>query len=150
MAFDLKDIDLKADSERGSWMRLKDPRTGKPLGDDNAPPGLHILGPHAGAVQQASEQVQKDREEREAARTTYKADGTLDKRGTSTREELLEDDVKVYVAATTDWRNLAWNGTDKFSPETVGDMYRNREWAGKQVRMWMLSHENFMSGRDKD
>lgn len=164
MAFDLSSIDIVADSERGSWLHLKDPRTGKPIMERKETPAedggdpvvtmlpvrIHVLGPHAKAVQAATEQISKDRQKREAERTVTSADGKVVTKGESTKEELAEDNAKLYAAATIGWENLAFEDCDKFSADLVKRMYIAREWAGTQVYWWMLNHANFIDGQEND
>lgn len=150
MTFDLASIDLKADSERGSWLHLKDPRTGAPIYADKErtkPCRLHVLGPESDAVKSVSETVEKEREKREASRNVYDAQGKLLTRGESTKEELTDDDVAVYVAATIGWENLSFNGSEKFTKETVAALFTERKWAGRQVFHWMTNYANFIQGQ---
>lgn len=151
MSFDLADIDIKADSEAGSWLHLKDPRQASPLYADKErtkPCRLHLLGPESDAVKSVSEEVNKERQKREAERNVYDGAGKLTKRGESTPEELLADDVKVYVAATIGWENLAFNGSEKFSKATIKAMYEQRAWAGRQAFNWMTNYANFIQGQE--
>ena len=149
-AFDISSIDIVADSERGAWLHLKDPRSAAPLyaGKDK-PCRLHILGPQSKIVQDVTDSVGKERQRREAERNECDYTGKVIKRGESTNEELRDDDIKVYVAAITTWENLAFEGDEKFSAEVIESMIRARPWVGRQVYMFMLDHANFIEGREK-
>lgn len=150
-AFDLKDIDLQADSERGAWLHVKDPRNQSPVyadGDESKPVRLHLRGPHAQAVQDATTEVQKAREKREADRTTFDKNGRVAEKGESTKEELEADDAKIYAAATIGWENMAYDGSEELDSELAERMYSERAWLGRQVYFFLLEHENFMTGRD--
>lgn len=148
-AFDISSIDLKADSERGSWLHLKDPRTGKPINTkDGDPVRLRVLGPQADAVTQATEAANKERQEREAKRAEFDSAGKLVKAGTSTKEELVADDVRIYTAATVGWENMAFNGVETFSKDIIASLYAERDWARAQVFRWMLDYANFMPGQE--
>lgn len=149
-SFDLSSIDLVADSDRGAWLHLKDPRTGLPIyAEKDKPCRLHLLGPQSKVVQDVTELVGKERQRREAERNECDYTGKVIKRGESTQEELRDDDIRVYTAATTGWENLAFEGDEKFSAKLVAKMYAARPWSGRQVYMFMLDHANFIEGREK-
>ncbi len=147
MTFDLATIDLKADSEAGAWIHLRDPRTGLYIYADKEktkPCRIHSKGPHSDAVRAVTEAVSKRREKREAERAELDARGNVTKRGESTKEELVADDVEIYSAAADGWENLAFQGDEKFSKETAAKLFAALDWARTQFLQHLVSTANFI------
>lgn len=148
-AFDLATIDLKADSEAGAWIHLRDPRTGLHIYADKEktlPCRIHAKGPHAEDVRAVTEKVTKQREKREAERNEYDAKGSVVKRGESTKEELVSDDVEIYSTAADDWENLSFNGEEEFSKATVAKLFTAHDWARAQFFSHLVNTANFIQG----
>ena len=161
MAFDLTEIDLKADAERGSWMQLRDPRSNQPLFADRTEKkpkedcSLHLLGVEADVVRAALEKIEKRRQKRERERYDALIEGGDSKKealegSKSTKEELLQDDAELIAAATTGWRHIAWKGEEEFSEKVIIDFYLNRDWALRQAQFYIANHANFMKGQGND
>lgn len=139
MSFDIADIDVVADSERGAFLHLRDPRTGAAIDVAEGPVGFDVLGPFAEVVQAKAAEITKRREAREAQREDKK----------STDAELRADDIEMWCAAITGWRNMAWMGSEEFTTARLASMLEKRNWIGPQVQRFMRNIENFMQGRDK-
>lgn len=150
MSFDLADIDLQADSEAGSWLHLKDPRTGRHIvTEDDKPVRLRILGPHSDSVKKSADKVSKAKMKREAERTVKNDKGGVITVGESTADELKQDDIEVYLAAIVGWENMSFNGDEKFSKKVIEKMLNDRDWLRPQIFAWVFNQENFIQGRDK-
>ena len=147
MPFDLSSIDIKGDSEAGGFLHLKDPRSGELIYSDGEPVGLYVKGPFSQAYLDANEIVEKRAEAIRAERTTYKADGSIDKRGTLTTEENKRDNLDMFCAIVTGWKNLAWKGQTEFSTEALREMISEREWIDPQINLFIRNLTNFIPGR---
>lgn len=146
-AFDLATIDLKADSEAGAWIHLRDPRTGLPIYADKEktlPCRIHSKGPHAEDVRKVTEMVTKRREKRETERNEYDSKGAISKRGESTKDELVADDVEIYSTAADAWENLSFNGDENFSKETVAKLFTSLDWSRAQFFSHLVNTANFI------
>src|SRR5690606_17817478 len=92
--------------------------------DDSKPARLKILGSESNTSKQALDDVMRKRAEREAR------EGRA-----STVEERDQDDADYLAEIITDWENLAWNGVEKFSKETVRDLCLNRAFVRNQAKV---------------
>jgi len=146
--FDLGKIDPVADSEAGAWVHFVDIRNGKPIyadGDVTKPVRVRQLGPLSKTAQDASLEVQKAQELREAERDVYEGDKLITK-GESTAKEISADNAKMLAAVATGWENCAYNGKEKFSTALIEKFYAEVDWARNQSLAKFSNLENFIQG----
>ena len=104
---DFAKLDLRAASERGSWVHLY--YNGEAIGGEEAPARIKVRGMGAKGVMEAFrrvERVQALRGDRLARASEKAADGVLAK----FQEELEEAMGALIVSAVADWENIEWNG----------------------------------------
>lgn len=103
---DFANLDLRAASERGSWVELH--LNGEPI-DTEKPPRIRIKGMGAKSVTSAFkkvERVQTLRAERMARTADKDADVVLAK----FQDELEAAMAALIVASVVEWENIEWNG----------------------------------------
>jgi len=104
---DFAKLDLRAASERGSWVHLH--YRGEPIGGDEKPSRIKVRGMGARAVMEAFRRVERVtalRAERMARTSDRDADGVLMK----FQSDLEDAMVELVVAAVSDWENIEWEG----------------------------------------
>lgn len=104
---DFANLDLRAASERGSWVHLH--YRGEPIGGDDKPSRVRVRGMGAKGVMDAFrkvERVQALRADRMARTSERDAEGVVAKFQTD-----LEDAMgALVVAAVAEWENIEWEG----------------------------------------
>jgi hypothetical protein len=104
---DFATLDLKAASERGSWVHLH--YRGEPLGGEDKPSRLKVRGMGASAVMDAYRKVERVtalRAERMARTADKDADAVLAK----SQGDLEAAMAELIVAAVAEWENIEWEG----------------------------------------
>lgn len=104
---DFAKLDLRAASERGSWVHLH--LRGEPLGDEGKPARIRIRGMGSRGVMDAFrrvERVQALRAERMARTPDKDADRVLAKH----QAELESAMGELVVASVAEWENIEWDG----------------------------------------
>lgn len=104
---DFANLDLRAASERGSWVRLT--YRGEPCGTDEKPSRVLVRGMGAKGVLDAyrrMERVQSLQAQRMARIADSEADATMAK----FQAELETAMEALIVAAVAEWENIEWEG----------------------------------------
>lgn len=114
---DFANLDLRAASERGSWIRFT--YRGKPCGTDDKPSRVRVLGMGAKGVLEAyrrMERVQSLQAQRMARVADSEADATMAK----FQAELEVAMEALIVSAVAEWENVDWDGKPlPCTPENV-------------------------------
>jgi hypothetical protein len=104
---DFAQLDLRAASERGSWVHLH--YRGEPIGGEDKPSRLRVRGMGSRAVMDAFRKVERVtalRAERMARTADKDADSVLIK----FQSELESAMADLVVAAVAEWENIEWEG----------------------------------------
>jgi len=103
---DFASLDLRAASERGSWVHLH--LRGEPLGSEGKPCRLRIRGMGSRAVMDAFkkvERVQALRSDRMARTSDRDAEGVIAKFQSDLEAAMGE----LVIAAVAEWENIEWD-----------------------------------------
>jgi hypothetical protein len=104
---DFAKLDLKAASERGSWVHLQ--YRGEPIGGEDKPSRLRVRGMGSRAVMDAFRKVERVQALR-AERMMRTADRDADKVLSKFQVELEDAMAELIVAAVAEWENIEWEG----------------------------------------
>lgn len=104
---DFAKLDLRAASERGSWVRLS--YNGEALGTDDKPARVKVRGMGAPGVMEAFrkvERIQALRQDRLGRSKASEADAVIAK----SQADVVEAMGDLVVAAVAEWQNIEWDG----------------------------------------
>lgn len=122
---DLTRYDVRAAADKGADLRLRCPATNVPLGPDEAPPTISLLGRDATAVREARKQAARELQ-----------DGKIDE---------AEMGIRVLIAATRAWANIELDGKALDCTEAnIRRLYTDprTEWVVEQVGPFVMSRRN--------
>lgn len=145
---DFAQLDLKAASERGSWLHLE--RDGEPLDADGKPCRIHIRGigdPAVIAACRAVTRVSTLMQDR-LNRANDKDAESVVKKFEAKSEEATAD---MIVAAADQWENINWNGEKmEFNRENLLKICGPGTLFFKQVSEAILEHRRLFTSAATD
>lgn len=129
---DLANLDTARRGSEGSWMELRHPATGEPLGEEGKRSRLLLLGgdsPEARLFQQQrADQRLRDSQSRVLSASDIEA-----------------DDIEGLVALTRGLENIEVDGKQvSYSPEAMRLLYRRFIWLREQANRWIVNRANFL------
>lgn len=104
---DFSTLDLRAASERGSWVRFT--YRGEPMGTDEKPSRVRVLGMGSKAVLDAFRRVERV-QALQADRLNRAKDTDKDAVLAASQASLEEAMAALVVAAVAEWQNVEWDG----------------------------------------
>lgn len=114
---DFANLDLRAASERGSWVRFS--YRGEPCGTDDKPSRVRVLGMGAKNVLEAYRRMER-LQSLQAQRMTRTADSEIDATMAKFQVELEKAMEELIVAAVVEWENVDWEGKPlECTPENI-------------------------------
>ena len=130
---DLAGFDLAADAARGATLALLNPRTGKPLvQEDGSPVAIDLIGVDAPAYEEALFRATADN-------AAMRANGI--EIGRDERDRQVAD---LLAVATTGWRGIALDGTPlECTRSNAAAAYRRFGWLRDQVDAFISNRANF-------
>lgn len=129
---DLAQLDTARRGSEGSWMVLRHPGTGEPLGEEDKRSRVLLLGGDSVEARRFQQARTDQRLQDSQTRTLSSAD-------------VEADDIEGVVALTRGFENIELDGQPvTYSPENARKLYKRFIWMREQANRYIVNRANFL------
>lgn len=133
---DLSKFNIEKMAEQGANLDLLDPIEDMPLGTEEKPVFITLLGTDSKVYRNKNLAFQRERIAKMARKRSKTIDYTVSE----------EQSCEMLAACTIGWEGLEIDGEElEFSPEAAFDLYMEHVWIREQVDVFIADRANFFT-----